>query len=488
MDLLRRYLEKGGKSRGAMATLATLDHLNDVAPEVAEATVKELIDQRRHLKLIASENHCSLAVQHAMGNWLTDKYSEGFIGHRFYAGCENVDTVEQRAVDLLKEIYGCDHAYVQPHSGADANLVAFLAILMQRVQDPEIEKLGKKGVNGLTKEEHEKIRQLMVNQKIMGLALDCGGHLTHGYPLNISSKIFKAESYRVDPESERLDYDAIEKQVKEYEPAILIVGHSAYPRLIDFEKMRKIADTVGATLMVDMAHFSGLVAGKVLTGVHNPIPYADIVTSTTHKTLRGPRGGMVLCKEYMKPYVDKGCPYVLGGPLPHVMAAKAVAFAEALTPEFSEYAHQVVKNAQAMANAFMEEGAKLFTDGTDNHLIVVDVEKSFGLNGKQAEHALVQAGVIVNRNTVPNDPNGAWFTSGIRLGSPALTTRGMKEAEMAQVAQMICKLLRGAKGVTKNTSEVDAGVLTTVCDEIDALLKNFPLYPEIDIEQTADIS
>ncbi|MDN3508009.1 MAG: glycine hydroxymethyltransferase, partial [Simkaniaceae bacterium] len=198
MDLLKRYLEKGGDNRGAIASLASLDHLSDVAPVVAEAVIKELIDQRRHLKLIASENHCSLAVQQAMGNWLTDKYSEGFIGHRFYAGCENVDTVEAKAVELLKKLFGCDHAYVQPHSGADANLVAFLAILMYRVQDPEIVKLGKKGVNALTKDEHEKIRQLMVNQKIMGLALDCGGHLTHGYPLNISSKIFKAESYRVD--------------------------------------------------------------------------------------------------------------------------------------------------------------------------------------------------------------------------------------------------------------------------------------------------
>ncbi|MDN3508025.1 MAG: aminotransferase class I/II-fold pyridoxal phosphate-dependent enzyme, partial [Simkaniaceae bacterium] len=265
-------------------------------------------------------------------------------------------------------------------------------------------------------------------------------------------------------------------------------GHSAYPRLIDFEKMRAIADTVGATLMVDMAHFAGLVAGKGLTGVQNPIPYADIVTSTTHKTMRGPRGGMVLCKDYLKPYVDKGCPYVLGGPLPHVMAAKAIAFQEALEPEFAQYASQVVKNAQAMAKGFMDEGAKLFTDGTDNHLIVVDVEKSFGLNGKQAEHALVQAGVIVNRNTVPNDPNGAWFTSGIRLGSPALTTRGMKEAEMEQVGSLICTLLRSANGTTKNESEVEGSVLAKVCSEIDELLKSFPLYPEIDVEQMANIS
>ena len=258
-----------------------------------------------------------------MGNLLTDKYSEGFPYHRFYAGCDNVDFIEAAAVEELKKIFNCDHAYVQPHSGADANMVAFWSILVYRIQNKEIERLGKKTLDELTPEEYEKMRHLLMNQKVMGMSLNSGGHLTHGYRHNISSKMMHAVPYDVDPQTGYLDYKALETQVKKEKPAILIAGYSAYPRLIDFAKMREIADTVGATFMVDMAHFAGLVAGKVMQGNYDPVPFAHIVTSTTHKTLRGPRGGLVLCKNEYKEVIDKGCPLVLGGPLPHVMAAKA---------------------------------------------------------------------------------------------------------------------------------------------------------------------
>lgn len=485
MSFLERYLEKhSSKNKAAIAYLAALDHLKETNQEVADAIIQELKDQRSYLKLIASENYSSLETQLAMGNLLTDKYSEGTIRRRFYAGCENVDTVEELAANRLKKLFGADHAYVQPHSGADANLVAFWAILIHLIQDKEIEALGKKNVNQITEEDHERIRQKLVNQKIMGLSLDSGGHLTHGFRMNISSKMFKAYTYSVDPTTEMIDYAALESQVKEIRPTIFIAGYSAYPRLLNFAKLKEITDSVGAVLMGDIAHFSGLVAGKAITGEYDPVPYCDVISSTTHKTLRGPRGGIVLCKNEFKASVDKGCPFVLGGPLPHVIAAKAIAFKEAMQPEFQDYASQVIKNAKALAETFVEEGVKIFSGGTDNHLIVVDVAKSFGLNGKQAEAALTNSTIILNRNMVPFDQNGAWYTSGIRLGTPALTTRGLKESEMKQIAKIIIKVLKSSKPAAESKSEVetDPAAIASVKEEIQDLLSHFPLYPEIEVE------
>lgn len=472
------------RTSAAIAYLAALDHLQEENPEVTAAVIQELKDQRSYLKLIASENYSSLATQLAMGNLLTDKYSEGVIKKRFYSGCDNVDSVEALAADLLKKIFGCDHAYVQPHSGADANLVAFWAILMAKVQNKEIEKLGKKNVTELTEQEHESIRQLLVNQKLMGLSLHSGGHLTHGYRMNVSSKIFRAVTYDVDPVTEMLDYGVLAKQVKQERPTILLAGYSAYPRLLNFAKLKEITDSVGAVLMGDIAHFSGLVAGKALQGEYDPVPYCDVISSTTHKTFRGPRGGVVLCKQEYQEYVDKGCPFVLGGPLPHVMAAKAVAFREASQPSFRAYARQVIKNAVAMAEEFIRLGVKLFTGGTENHLVVVNVQASFGLNGRQAEGVLRQAGITVNRNMVPFDQNGAWYTSGVRLGSPAMTTLGMEEEEMRQIARLIVQVLKAASGdaTNKGIASVEDKVLKEVKARVRELLGTFPLYPELVID------
>lgn len=493
MNYLEHYFSKIPKEErksSAIAYLAALDHLQVEHAEVAGAIVQEIKDQRNYLKLIASENYCSLSTQLAMGNLFTDKYSEGIVKRRFYSGCDNVDTVEALAAERLKVLFGADHAYVQPHSGADANLVAFWAILMERVQNKELEALGKKTITEITEEEHEKIRQLLINQKIMGLSLNSGGHLTHGYRMNISSKIFKSVSYNVDPKTERIDYAELLKQVKLEKPTILIGGYSAYPRLLNFAKLREIADSVGAVLMADIAHFAGLVAGKAITGEEDPVPYCDVITSTTHKTLRGPRGGLVLCSNVYKEAVDKGCPFVLGGPLPHVIAAKAVAFKEAASLSFQEYAHQVIKNAKAMAEVFLSEKVKLFSGGTDNHLVVIDVQESFGLNGRQAENLLRQAHITVNRNTIPFDKNGPWYTSGVRIGSAAMTTLGMKEPEMKQIARLMIMVLRGAKSQidpkTQEKSKVhvtlDEKILSKVMDEIKELLERYPLYPELVIE------
>nr|NGX44236.1 Serine hydroxymethyltransferase [Candidatus Anoxychlamydiales bacterium] len=347
MDYLSNYFEKVKKdkrSKKAIAFFASLDSVNEIYPQVAEDILKELKDQRSYLKLIASENFSSLATQLAMGNLLTDKYSEGYVKHRFYAGCENVDNIEQLAIDEAKKLFNADHVYVQPHSGSDANLVALWSILVHKIQNKEVEKLSKKNAMELTKDEYEKIRQLLVNQKVMGMSLNSGGHLTHGYRLNISSKFLRSYTYDVDPKTHLLDYKRLETQVKEIKPLILIAGYSAYSRKLDFAKLKEIASTVGAVLMVDMAHFAGLVAGKVFTKNFDPIPYADIITSTTHKTLRGPRGGLILCKNEYKETIDRGCPLVLGGPMPNVIAAKAVAFKEANTKDFQNYSSQVVKN------------------------------------------------------------------------------------------------------------------------------------------------
>lgn len=486
---LKKYLSKvpqEEQSTAAIAVLAGLDHLHASNPKVAEGIVQELKDQRSYLKMIASENYSSLATQLAMGNWLTDKYAEGYPGHRFYAGCDNVDLVESLAVEELKKLFNCDHAYVQPHSGADANMIAFWSVIVQRVQNKELENLGVKNINSIDSSDYERIRQLLVNQKIMGMSLNAGGHLTHGYRMNMSSKMMKAIAYDVDPETHLIDYAKILEIGKKERPLILVAGYSAYPRMINFAKMREIADEIDATLIVDMAHFSGLVAGKVMQGDYNPVPFAHIVTSTTHKTLRGPRGGMILCQQEFKDSIDKGCPLVIGGPLPHVMAAKAVAFKEANQPSFVDYAHQIVKNAKALAERLKEHGVAITTQGTDNHLLVIDVNKSFGLTGRQAEIALRNAKITANRNTVPFDPMGAWFTSGVRLGTPALTTRGMKEEEMKIIGDLIFRLLKQTtpkkldnQEMSKSDILIGQGVLEQVHREIDELLKAFPLYPEL---------
>lgn len=489
MKCLENYLNKTPQDKrqsSTIAYLAALDHLSETAPLIAQSVIQELRDQRGYLKLIASENYSSLAVQLAMGNLLTDKYSEGYAHHRFYAGCENVDAIEEEAENQLKSLFGAECAYVQPHSGADANLVAFWSILVQRIQNKEVEKLGKKSIDELTAEEYEKIRQLLLNQKVMGLSLNSGGHLTHGYRHNISSKMMKAVLYDVDPKTELLDYAMLQTQVKEERPTILLAGYSAYSRRLNFAKMREIADSVGAVLMVDMAHFAGLVAGKVFTGEYDPVPYAHIVTSTTHKTLRGPRGGFVLCKKEFEETVYKGCPLVLGGPLPHVMAAKAIAFKEANMPEFRLYAKKIVENCQALAEKLMEKGVRVVTGGTDNHLMIIDLS-AFGLTGRHAESALRQAHLTVNRNAIPFDKNGPWYTSGVRLGTAAITTLGMGIAEMHEIADIIFDILTHTKPnfvpnkqeLSKAKSSTEDSVLKVCQSRVAKILERHPLYGDI---------
>src|SRR5688572_27293250 len=379
-----------------------LEVMASVEPRIAEATRQELVDQRASLKLIASENYASPAVLLTMGNWFSDKYAEGTVGHRFYAGCQNVDTVESLAAEHARELFGAPYAYVQPHSGIDANLVAFWSILANKVETPALEKLQAKNVNELSEADWEELRHELGNQRLLGMSLDAGGHLTHGFRPNISGKMFHQQQYGTDPETGLLDYGRVREAAREFRPLILVAGYSAYPRRVNFAKMREIADEVGATLMVDMAHFAGLVAGKVFTGDEDPVPHAHVVTTTTHKSLRGPRGGMVLATEEFAPAVDRGCPMVLGGPLSHVMAAKAVALAEARQDAFRGYAQRVADNAQSLAEGFLKRGGKLVTGGTDNHIVLVDVS-GFGLTGRQAEFALLDAGVVTNRNSVPQD-------------------------------------------------------------------------------------
>src|SRR5947209_6515641 len=347
---------------------AALEVIESVEPRIAAATRKELADQRGSLKLIASENYASPAVLLTMGTWLSDKYAEGTIGHRFYAGCQNVDTVESVAAEHARELFGSPHAYVQPHSGIDANLVAYWAILATRVEAPGLAEAGVKNVNDLSEADWEKLRAKLGNQRLMGMSLDAGGHLTHGFRPNVSGKMFHQRSYGTDPETGLLDYGAVAAAARDFQPLILVAGYSAYPRRINFATMREIADEVGATLMVDMAHFAGLVAGKVFTGDEDPVPHAHVTTTTTHKSLRGPRGGMVLCQPEYADAVDKGCPMVLGGPLSHVMAAKAVALAEARQPGFQAYAQRVADNAVALADGLMKRGARLVTGGPENQL------------------------------------------------------------------------------------------------------------------------
>ncbi|MGK5530820.1 glycine hydroxymethyltransferase [Streptomyces sp. URMC 129] len=479
--------EPSARTTESIAFRSGLDVVRAVEPRIADAIAAEVDDQRASLKLIASENYASPAVLLAMGNWLSDKYAEGTIGRRFYAGCRNVDTVEAIAAEHARELFGARHAYVQPHSGIDANLVAFWAVLAQRVESPALERAGARQVNDLSEEDWAALRRDLGSQRMLGMSLDAGGHLTHGFRPNISGKMFEQRSYGTDPATGLVDYDAVRAAAREFRPLILIAGYSAYPRLINFRIMREIADEVGATLMVDMAHFAGLVAGKVLTGDFDPVPHAQIVTTTTHKSLRGPRGGMVLCDDSLADQVDRGCPMVLGGPLPHVMAAKAVALAEARQPSFQDYAQRIVDNARALAEGLQRRGARLVTGGTDNHLALIDVS-SYGLTGRQAEAALLDAGIVTNRNAIPQDPNGAWYTSGIRVGTPALTTRGLGTAEMDEVAELIDTVLsRTEPGTAKNGKPSKAayvlqdGVAKQVEERAADLLAKHPLYPGIDL-------
>jgi len=465
-------------SQASQAFTAALEVVGDVAPEVAAAIRGELEDQRHALKLIASENYSSPAVQLAMGQWMTDKYAEGATGKRWYAGCENVDTVEGAAASLARELFGADHAYVQPHSGADANLVAFSAILAERVEKPFLEEHDKRDTRLLSGEQWEALRQRLVNQRMLAMELTSGGHLTHGMRANMSAKLFEVVPYGVDPESGLIDYGRVRELALETRPLLILAGHSSYPRKIDFRRLREIADEIGAVFMVDMAHFAGLVAGGVFQGDFDPVPHAHLVTSTTHKTLRGPRGGLVLCSSEFADAVDRGCPMILGGPLPHVMAAKAVALHEALDPSFRDYAAAIVANARALAEALMAGGEVLQTGGTENHLLLVDV-RPHGLNGRQAETALRRCDIVVNRNVLPYDPNGPWFTSGIRLGTPALTTRGLGEEEMGQIAELIATVLKAAGPIedARGNPELPDALVDEVRGAVEELTAAHPLYP-----------
>lgn len=473
--------------RASEAYRISQDLIRAVEPRIADAIESELRDQRNSLKLIASENYATLPTLLAVGNWLSDKYAEGTIGHRFYASCQNVDTVEAVAAEHARELFGAEYAYVQPHSGIDANLTAYWAILAHHVEMPALEEFGVKSVNDLTDEQWEDLRHRFGDQRLLGMSLDAGGHLTHGFRPNISGKMFHQASYGTDPETGMLDYDALLKQAQEFKPLVLVAGYSAFPRRINFAKMREIADAVGCVLMVDMSHFAGLVAGKVFTGEYDPVPYADIVTTTTHKSLRGPRGGMILAKKEYAEDIDRGCPLVLGGPLSHSMAGKAIALAQARQPEFQEYAAQVAKNAIALADGLMKRGCRLVSGGTDNHLVILDV-RDFGLTGRQAESALLDSGIVTNRNSVPNDPNGAWYTTGVRLGTPALTSRGFKETEFDKVAELIVDVLKhttprptksGKPG--KALYDIAEGKAEATKAATVELLKDFPLYPGLEI-------
>jgi glycine hydroxymethyltransferase len=496
-EVLDRYLaaQPQGQPLDPAAT-AFFAQLATLPQELAGAIVQELHDQRTTLKLIASENYASLSTQLAMGNLLTDKYAEGFPGHRFYAGCDNVDTVESLAADAAKSLFGADYAFVQPHSGIDANLVAMTAILKQRVETPALDKLGLKNASAADVETWDQIRHELMNQRLLAMDYYSGGHLTHGYRMNVSSWMLQAHNYAVDPQTKRLDVDAIRAQLHEVRPLIFLVGYSAYPRAINFAQMRELAEEVGATFMVDMAHFAGLVAGKVFSGDFNPVAHAHVVTSTTHKTLRGPRGGIVLaCSEYAD-VIDKACPTILGGPLPHVMAAKLVALREAATPEFADYAQRIVTNAQALAEGLQQHGVSVLTGGTDNHIVLADVFATYGLSGRQAETALRTVGITLNRNSLPFDENGPWFTSGLRLGSAALTTRGLGADDLREIGRIIASVLATVKPQGRKVAahtpdgrelpgakyEVgDQSVLDSAAAAVHDLLADYPLYPSIDL-------
>ncbi len=491
--LLTAYLhrlEHAKPDSAACAFYASLDVLGGYSPVVATSIIREFRDQRRNLKLIASENYSSLATQLAHANLFTDKYAEGYVGHRFYAGCENVDAIEAEAARLACALFGAEHAYVQPHSGADANLVAFLAILNARVQSPAIASLGGKDPTQLSHADWNRVRTACHDQRLLALDYYSGGHLTHGYRHNLSSHLFDCYYYGVEPDTGLISLDKLRAAVREIRPLVLLAGYSAYPRVLNFAAMREMADEVGAVFMVDMAHFAGLVAGKVFTGDFDPVAHAHVVTSTTHKTLRGPRGGFVLCKKEMAEWVDKGCPMVLGGPLSHAMAAKAVAFREASEPAFRIYAANIVSNARALADACVRLDMPVVTGGTDNHLLLIDVFRGFGLTGRQAETALRRCGVTLNRNAIPFDPNGPWYTSGLRVGTPAVTTLGMGNTEMGEIAALMKLVLSnvrpaeagkdGARSPAKYA--LDDAVVDRAAARVRQLLDRFPLYPELDLD------
>ncbi len=495
-SLLFAHLQKHGLDAssldaGLIAYLANLENVAHVAPPVASAILQELVDQRNNIKLIASENYSSLATQCAMGNLLTDKYAEGFPHHRFYAGCDNVDSIEQYAVDQAIALFGAEHAYVQPHSGADANLVAFWAVLNARVEVPALEELGVKDSAELSEDGWETVRQRLGNQRLLGMDLRSGGHLTHGYRKNASAKMFRPFSYGVSRETNLIDYDEVQQRAQEVKPLIFLAGYSAYPRAINFRRMREIADSVGAVFMVDMAHFAGLVAGKVFEGDFDPVAHAHIVTSTTHKTLRGPRGGIVLCKEEFAEHVDKGCPLVLGGPLPHIIAAKAIAFTEARRPAFRTYAKRIVENARALAEGLLDQGQTVISGGTDNHLVLLDV-RPFGITGRQAESAVRECGITLNRNTIPFDPNGPWYTSGLRLGTPAITTLDMGPGDAKEIAAIITLILENtvatetSGGKSKAKYRLDHGARDEARARVKGLLSAHPVYPALDVELISD--
>ena len=410
------------------------DNIRQQDPAVYDAMMRELQRQRDHIELIASENFVSPAVMEAMGSHLTNKYAEGYPGARYYGGCQYVDEVENLARDRAVQLFGAEHANVQPHSGSQANVAVYLALLKP-------------------------------GDTILGMDLSHGGHLTHGSKASISGKYFNACFYGVDPETETIDYDKVQQHAEECRPKLIIAGASAYPRFIDFKRMREIADSVGAYLMVDMAHIAGLVAA----GEHpSPVPYAHVVTTTTHKTLRGPRGALILCKEELKKKIDSAVfPGTQGGPLMHIIAAKAVCFGEALKPEFKAYQHQTVLNAAALAKALSEQGLRLVSGGTDNHLMLVDV-MSKGRTGMEVQELLDMANITANKNTIPFDTQSVKLTSGMRFGTPAVTTRGMREAEMAQIAQMIARLIDEGESAVAQVKE------QTV-----ELCRTFPLYPGI---------
>lgn len=433
-----------------------IDLVRKVSPEIADSLEKELHDQRSRLKMIASENYSSGAVRACESSIIVDKYAEGYVedsngkpvGHRYYSGCGNVDVIEHLGMKWACELFGAEYAYLQPHSGSNANLIAYWAIINAKVMDPKIhamsELLNGAGLKNIPDDWWEDIRHTCGDQDLLAMSLDCGGHLSHGDRTNISSQLFRCHSYGVDPNTGLVDYDKIREQALDIRPLILLAGFSAYPRNLNFRKFREIADECGAVLMVDFSHPMGLLAGGVFEGEYNPVPYADIVTSTSHKTMRGPRSAFILSKEWLKPYLEKGCPLVQGGELPNMVAAKAICFKEAMSPEFKEYAHQTVRNAQVLADTLMADGIKVVTGGTDNHIVLVDVSP-LGITGRQAEQMLEECGIVVNRNSLPNDPNGAWYTSGIRLGTPALTTVGMKEEDMVTIGHLISRVLHNIK-------------------------------------------
>ena len=413
-----------------------MKHLRDVDPDIYEAIMRETHRQQNNLELIASENFASLAVLEAQGSPLTNKYAEGYPGARWYGGCEHVDAVERLAIERAKQLFGAEHANVQPHSGTQANIAVFSAVLKP----------------GAT---------------ILAMNLAHGGHLSHGHPKNFSGKYYTIVPYGVNKETERIDYDNIEGLAKEHKPQLILAGYSAYPRELDFKRFRQIADAVGAMLMVDMAHFAGLVAA----GIHpSPVPYAEFVTTTTHKTLRGPRGGLILCRASFAKAIDSEVfPGTQGGPLMHVIAAKAVALHEALQPAFKAYQQQIVANAQALAASLTERGWRLVSGGTDNHLMLLDVGAR-GLTGRDAQTWLDAARITVNKNAIPFDALSPAKASGVRLGTPAVTTRGLRQAELRTVGQLIDETL---------TAQGDAAVVERVRAQVGALVERFPLYPEL---------